>query len=209
MATLLAILGVFLLYPIWLTVRGGFESRDGDGLTLYHIGQVFADPALRLGLMHAFGIAICVTIATTLIALPLAVLTTKFDFPGKKILGALILVPMILPPFVGAIGLHFLLGRSGAINSLLAHLGLIDSGTGIDFIGRGGFFAIVLIESLALYPIMYLNATAALANLDPALEEAAENLGAVALNDEGNPHDVSLSSSVRMRSSPKSASRAR
>ncbi|HVP73718.1 MAG TPA: iron ABC transporter permease, partial [Phycisphaerales bacterium] len=90
---------------------------------------------------------------------------------------ALILVPMILPPFVGAIGLHFLLGRAGAINALLQSLGVIG-GDGIDFIGRGGFWAVVLIESLALYPIMYLNATAALANLDPALDEAAENLGA-------------------------------
>jgi iron(III) transport system permease protein len=181
MAVLLAVLGAFLLYPIWLTVQGGFRSRDGQGLTLFHIGQVFADPALRLGLLHAFGIAACVTALTTLIALPLAVLTTRFDFPGKKLLGALILVPMILPPFVGAIGLHFLLGRSGAINALLMQVGVIaQDGPGIDFIGRGGFFAIVLIESLALYPIMYLNATAALANLDPALEEAAENLGASA-----------------------------
>ncbi len=176
MGGLLALLSVFLLYPIWLTVRGGFAAKDG-GFTLHHIQQVFADPALRQGLLNAFGIAVCVTITTTLIALPLAVLTTKFDFPLKKAFGALVLVPMILPPFVGAIGLHFLLGRSGAINSLLAMLGVIGP-QGIDFIGRGGFWAIVLIESLALYPIMYLNATAALANLDPALEEAAENLGA-------------------------------
>jgi iron(III) transport system permease protein len=83
---------------------------------------------------------------------------------------------MILPPFVGAIGLSHLLGRSGAINALLIKLGIID--VGIDFIGVGGFWAIVFIQALALYPIVYLNATAALANLDPALEEAAENLGA-------------------------------
>ncbi|MHC4828232.1 MAG: ABC transporter permease, partial [Planctomycetota bacterium] len=62
------------------------------------------------------------------------------------------------------------------VNTLLVQLGLIDHG--IDFIGRGGFWAIVVIEALHLYPIVYLNATAALANLDPALEEAAESLGA-------------------------------
>ena len=38
------VLGVFLLYPIWLTVHGGFQSRDG-GFTLYHVQQVFVDPA--------------------------------------------------------------------------------------------------------------------------------------------------------------------
>jgi iron(III) transport system permease protein len=104
------------------------------------------------------------------------VLGVKFDFPAKTALTALLLVPLILPPFVGAIGLHHLLGRYGTVNTLLVQLGLIDHG--IDFIGRGSFWAVVIIEALHLYPIVYLNATAALANLDPALEEAAESLGA-------------------------------
>lgn len=175
MILLLATFAAFLIYPILLTVWTGFVGRDG-GFTLYHVGQVFADPALRQGLAHSFGIATCTTILCLLIALPLSIVAAKFDFPGKGFLGALILVPMILPPFVGAIGLSHLLGRSGAINSLLIELGFIE--TGIDFIGKGGFWAIVCIQALALYPILYLNATAALANLDPALEEAAENLGA-------------------------------
>ena len=175
MIALLAGFVAFLLYPIGLTVASGFVDREGQ-FTLYHIGQVFADPALRLGLLHSFGIAACTTVFAMMIALPLSVLAAKFEFPGKRAFSALILVPMILPPFVGAIGLNHLLGRSGAINSLLIHIGLID--VGIDFLGKGGFWAIVFIQSFALYPILYLNATAALANLDPALEEAAENLGA-------------------------------
>ncbi len=175
LAALLAGFGVFLIYPIWLTVQGGFEAKDG-GFTLYHIGAVFTDPAMRTGLLNAFGIAVCTTLLCFVFALPLAFLAAKFDFRGKTALSALILVPLILPPFVGAIGLHHILGRTGSLNALLIDFGLIE--TGIDFIGKGGFWAIVLIEALHLYPILYLNATAALANLDPALEEAAENLGA-------------------------------
>jgi iron(III) transport system permease protein len=172
---LLALLALFLLYPIWLTVRGGFESDDG-GFTLYHVAVIFQDPILRAGLVNTFGIAVCTTVLCLLLALPLAVLNARFDYPYKTTLGALVLIPLILPPFVGAIGLHHILGRAGALNALLIDLGLID--TGIDFIGKGGFWAIVIIEALHLYPILYLNASAALANLDPALEEAAENLGA-------------------------------
>ncbi|MDY7108181.1 MAG: iron ABC transporter permease [Planctomycetota bacterium] len=172
---LLTLLAIFLLYPIWLTVRGGFESDDG-GFTLYHVAVIFQDPVLRAGLINTFGIAVCTTVLCFILALPLAVLNAKYDYPYKTALGALVLIPLILPPFVGAIGLHHILGRAGALNALLIDLGLID--VGIDFIGRGGFWAIVVIEALHLYPILYLNATAALANLDPALEEAAENLGA-------------------------------
>lgn len=47
----------------------------------------------------------------------------------------------------------------------------------IDWLGRGRFAGIVLLNGLHLYPILYLNAAAALGNIDPALEEAAENLG--------------------------------
>jgi len=168
---------VFLLYPIWLTVSVGFEARDG-GFTFYHVLEVLRDPSTRIGLLNALGIAVCTTIASIAISIPLALVSVKCDFPGKTAFNALVLVPLILPPFVGAIGLHHLLGRHGAISELLISLGLTDHG--VDFIGQGGFWAIVLIESLHLYPIIYLNAAAALANLDPALEEAASGLGASA-----------------------------
>ncbi|MCH2139364.1 MAG: ABC transporter permease subunit, partial [Phycisphaerales bacterium] len=72
--------------------------------------------------------------------------------------------------------LHHLLGRHGAVSTMLVDLGLLDHG--VDFIGAGGFWAVVVIEALHLYPIIYLNAAAALANQDPALEEAAVGLGA-------------------------------
>jgi iron(III) transport system permease protein len=175
LALLLAGFAVFMLYPIWLTISGGFETDEG-GFTLAHIFAAFADPAVRTGLVNALAIATCTTLLCLVISLPLATLAAKFDFPGKPIVSSLILVPLILPPFVGAIGISHLLGRSGAVNTFLMWLGITD--TGIDFIGEGGFWAIVVIEALHLYPILYLNATAALANLDPALEDAAENLGA-------------------------------
>lgn len=175
LALLLAGFAVFMIYPIWLTVSGGFVGKDG-GFTFAHIWSVFADPSLRAGLVNALAIAICTTLLCFVIALPLATLAAKFDFKGKALVSSFILVPLILPPFVGAIGISHLLGRAGALNTFLMWFGVTD--TGFDFIGSGGFWAIVIVEALHLYPILYLNATAALANLDPALEDAAENLGA-------------------------------
>lgn len=177
LALVLAGFAVFLLYPIWLTVAVGFESKTG-GFTFHHVLEVLRDPATRTGLLNAGGIAVFTTILSLIISIPLALISVKCDFPGKTAFNALILVPLILPPFVGAIGLHHLLGRHGAISELLIQMGFIDQG--VDFIGQGGFWAIVLIEALHLYPIIYLNAAAALANLDPALEEAASGLGASA-----------------------------
>ena len=84
---------------------------------------------------------------------------------------------MILPPFVGAIGIRQIFGQYGALNALLQHLGLMAEGAAFDWLGANRFWGIVLLNALHLYPILYLNVLAALANVDPAMEEAAENLG--------------------------------
>ncbi len=170
---LFAFFGAFLIYPIGLTVYGGFlvdPANAGAGLTLDHVQNVFLNPALRAGLVNAFLIAVVTTVLCIVVSLPLAVLSANYDFPGKKLWNSVILVPLILPPFVGAIGMYAILGRYGALNSLF--------GLGpVDWLGSYKFWAVVIVQALHLYPIIYLNATAALANLDPALDEAAENLG--------------------------------
>lgn len=84
---------------------------------------------------------------------------------------------MILPPFVGAIGVKGLLSRNGGINLWLAQLGLLAPGQYIDWLAYP-FWSCVVLEALYLYPITFLNVQAALANIDPALDEAARNLGA-------------------------------
>ncbi|MCE2882654.1 MAG: iron ABC transporter permease [Planctomycetaceae bacterium] len=173
--TLLLVVGVPLVYPIWLGVASAFVTDDGE-FTLFHVLNVFSDPVLREGLRNAFLIACCTTVVAVLIALPLAMLSARTQFAGKPFLTTIILAPLVLPPFVGAIGMRQLLGHEGAVNSLLRDIGLIADP--IDFLGKGGFLLIVLLEAVALYPILYLNLVAAIANLDPSMEEAATNLGA-------------------------------
>jgi len=175
-----AFFAAFFIYPIGQTLAGAFFDADGH-FTAAFVGEVFRNAIYVEGLRNAFLLAVCSTLATMAIALPLAFLTDRFDFPGKKLLSALLLVPMILPPFVGAIGIRALLGSYGALNSLLHSIGLLAPNETIDWLGRGQFWGIVVLNALHLYPILYLNVTAALANLDPAMEEAAENLGCTGL----------------------------
>lgn len=172
LAASFGILAVFLIYPILLTVRGGFAAdvSTGQGFTFEHVLLVFRDPKQIAGLINAFKIATATTFLCILISLPLAIVSARYRFTGKTLLNALILVPLILPPFVGAIGLRSIMGRAGALNTLL--------GVDLDFLGGAQFWGVVAVEALHLYPIIYLNATAALANLDPALDEAAQSVGA-------------------------------
>ena len=176
-----AFLLVFLVGPVVLTVKDAFFERGGEGgsrFTLYYVLSVFRDPVLLRALGNSLFIAVAVTLLCLLIALPLAILATRFDFVGKTIFSSLLLVPLILPPFVGAIGLRLLLGRYGSFNAMLFDLQVTDPTQPVDFLGGARLWGVILMEALHLYPIIYLNVTAALANLDPAMEQAAENLGA-------------------------------
>ncbi len=166
----------FFAWPIYETLHGAFFTADG-AFTFVYIAEVFRNPIYLEGLVNAFLLAIASTILTIIIALPLAFLTDRFLFPGRSFLSALILIPMILPPFVGAIGIKQILGQAGALNAFLEDLGLMNPDHPIDWLGQGRFWGIVVMNGLHLYPILYLNVVAALANVDPAMEEAAENLG--------------------------------
>jgi len=123
-------------------------------------------------------LAIVSTIATTIVCIPLARWFTRYRFRGQGLLSALLLVPLILPPFVGAIGLQRLLGRWGTVNLWLMELGWLDPAEPIDWLGQGGFLGVVIMQVLHLFPILYLNLAAGWANVDPTLEDAARNLGA-------------------------------
>ena len=171
-----AFFACFFVWPIGTTVAGAFFDADRK-FTFDFVAEVFRNRIYLEGLRNAFLLAVGSTAATLAIALPLAFVADRFDFPGKKLLSAVVLVPMILPPFVGAIGIRQMFGQNGAFNALLAKLGLCEVNGGYDWLGEGRLWGVVALNALHLYPILFLNLTAALANVDPAMEEAAENLG--------------------------------
>ena len=175
-ALTVAFFATFFLWPILLILKEGFIDADGH-FTLRYLTSLLADPLYRGGLANSFLLACTATTLAFAIALPLAFISDRYLFPGKNLLSSLVLVPMILPPFVGAIGIKQIFGQYGAVNALIVALGLEPAGWTFDWFAANQFGGIALIEALSLYPIIYLNAVAALANVDPAMEEAAQNLG--------------------------------
>ena len=176
-----AVFAAFFLYPVVQTLRGAFFEPAGGRFTLLYVAEVFRSPIYLEGLRNAFALAVMSTAAAFGLALPLAWIGDRFEFLGKKALTSLILAPMILPPFVGAIGVKKILGQEGAFNALLHALGLLRREHEIDWLGAHRFWGVVALNALHLYPILYLNVAAALANIDPAMEEAAANLGCTGL----------------------------
>jgi iron(III) transport system permease protein len=170
-----ALFAVFFVYPAGMVVKQAFEGPEG--FTLKFFSAVFENPIYREGLWNSFALGMASTLAALLIAFPLALIGHRYDFIGKPALGVLVLAPMILPPFVGAVGVKQMLGVNGAFNAALIELGLMDAAMPFDWLAEGRFAGIVMMIALNLYPILYMNIAAALSNLDPAMEQAAENLG--------------------------------
>ena len=169
-------LGLFFVWPIAETLRGAFVGGDGR-FTVDYISEVFRNPIYVEGLWNSLQMGVWSTLLAATIAIPLAWISDRFLFPGKSLLSSLLLVPMILPPFVGAIGIKQILGLQGALNAFLESTGVMNPNHPIDWLGEGRLWGIILLNALHLYPVLYLNVVAALANVDPAMDEAAVNLG--------------------------------
>lgn len=168
--------GCFFIWPIWQILQGGFFDANGS-FTLAYFGEVFRNPIYLEGLLNSFKLAVGATSLAMLIAVPLAWVADRYEFPGRKLFMGAILLPIMLPPFVGAIGFRQIFGQYGAFNALLVQMGLLTPGETIDWLGESQLAGVIVVTALGLYPILYLNALAALSNIDPAMEEAAENLG--------------------------------
>ncbi|HYK40937.1 MAG TPA: iron ABC transporter permease [Thermoanaerobaculia bacterium] len=169
---LLAILLAWLVgYPLLLTFA---EALGAPDWTLRH----FAEFASRPDEWHALWGSIWISLATVAlsaaIGIPLAFLFETAEFPGRRILGTLIALPVVLPPLVGVLAFLFLYGESGLV-ARAVQSALRSSEPPWRLSGPG---AILLVHAYTMFVYFYLFTRAGLARLDAAFFEAAAALGA-------------------------------
>ncbi len=176
-AALIATLVATLIWPIAAGVGKGFVD-DGKPST-YWLRYVMTNREYVGFMVNSLVLASAATALAIAIAVPLAMIRANCRFRGQGLAGMLLLVPLILPPFVGAMSTERFLSQDGVLNAILVHLGMLDQATRHpDWLQRGSFVAVCVLQALHLFPIMYLNVSASLANIDPAYVQAARNLGA-------------------------------
>src|SRR5260370_89506 len=120
----------------------GFQLERSEGLPFFRL--VPNAPSLWECLRNSLALGFLTTLATTLLCLPLAYWFSPYRFPGRGLLSALLLVPLIVPPFVGAIGLERFLNRFRPVNLWLLKLGVLqDESSPPDWLAGGGFLGVV------------------------------------------------------------------
>lgn len=169
-ALVLAFLLLFLVLPVGQVFVTAFVDADGSP-TFGHFGAFFGQGLMRESFFNSLYVATLSTVFATLIAVPLAYFTVRFQFRGSLLIQTLGVLPLIMPPFVGAAAMQLIFGRSGSVNLLL------NQHFGVSIPIMEGLNGVIFVESIHYFPFILMNLTVALRNIDGAMEEAALNLG--------------------------------
>ena len=171
--------GLLVLVLVWLVVYPlalvFVQSVRGDvGWTLEYVRAFAGSSHEWMALWGSVWISFASVGLAGAIGIPLAFVFERLDFPGRRVLGALVALPAVLPPLVGVIAFLFLYGESGIVpRTLMTVFGL--EGAPWRLRGAG---AILLVHAYSMYVYFYLFTRAGLARVDQSMLEAAASLGA-------------------------------
>lgn len=172
LAPLAAVLAGAVCYPALVLTWYGL-SRDGLP-SAANLWLVLADPDTWRVLRNTLYVATWTTALAGALGTVLAFLVARTNLPGRSVFQGVLILPYLVPPFIGAMAWLYVLGPTGLVNQ--AWMALSGSSEPVVWIyGSGG---IVFAMTLYKYPIAYLTVLAGLERVDPALEEAARSAGA-------------------------------
>jgi len=170
--TLIALfLAIFLVIPAGTVIYTAFTEKGTGALTAVNFVDFFNTDLFRRSFFNSVYVSAMSVVWASAIALPLAVLTTRFEFRGSLVIQTLGFVPLIMPPFVGAVAMQLLFGRNGTVNLLL------NDWFGIRIPFMEGLNGVIFVQSLHYFPFILINLSTSLRNIDRSMEEAAQNLG--------------------------------
>ncbi|HYH03982.1 MAG TPA: iron ABC transporter permease, partial [Bacillota bacterium] len=167
------ILVVFVAVPVLLILWNAF-SVDGK-LNLADLVKVLSEKDTYKALLNSVYIATGVTFFSTVIGVCFAWLIARTDLPLKNLMKVLFLIPFMLPSFIGALAWKMLLSpRGGYINVWFMNLFGLEN----PIFNIYGMSGIIAVETMYLFPCVFLQVSGALERMDPTLEEAARISGA-------------------------------
>jgi iron(III) transport system permease protein len=170
--SILAFLMLFLVIPVATVIYVAFTERGTGSFTLINFYDFFTTELFVRSLWNSIWVALMTVAVASVIALPLAYLTTRFEFRGALLVQTLGFLPLVMPPFVGAVAMQLLFGRNGSINLLL------DDYFGFKIPFMEGLWGVIFVEALHYFPFILVNLSVALRAIDRSMEESAQNLGA-------------------------------
>ncbi|MCJ7734453.1 MAG: iron ABC transporter permease [Anaerolineales bacterium] len=169
------IIFVFIIFPLYRSVAGGFISKEG-AWDITYFARYFDDyfgPGLRRAFTDTMQMGLLTAISGTLVGFIFAYAIVRCQIPGKRFVHWLALLPTVSPPFALALSMILLFGRNGLITNKVFGI-LFERGMN-DVYGLDG---LVIVQTITFFSVSYLILKAMLERLNPAMEEAGASLGA-------------------------------
>jgi iron(III) transport system permease protein len=138
---------LFLIYPMFMMLMQSFISDSGK-FSLENYINFFKLKYYYSTLFHSLSVCTTATILATIIGIPLAYATTRYNVAGKKLFNLIVILSMMSPAFIGAYSWILLLGRNGVITQFFSKFG-------IQMPTIYGWLGIVLVFTLKFFPYIY------------------------------------------------------
>ena len=164
-ALALALLALFVLYPLLSVLAGSFLGEGPSGWS-----RLFTTPNYLQAVLNTLILASSVTVISVLIGVPLAYVTARYSFRGKALIALLPLITLVIPEVIAAQTWLMMLGNNGLITKALREIG-------IRLPSFYGWFGLITSMSFIYYTYVYIGTVAAIGKFDVQLEEAAQSLG--------------------------------
>ncbi len=166
------LLVAYLVVPALAMLFASLQAETG--LTLERYVRFLRSKSGMRALRGSVWVSICTVLACMAVGVLLAVLVHRVDFPGRKVLASLLVLPLALPPLVGTLVFYYLFSESGVVPRALEDF----IGIPASAVAARNFWGVLLVHTYTMYPFVYILLLVSLRRLDDSLLEAARGLGA-------------------------------
>jgi iron(III) transport system permease protein len=163
----LGVLVLFCIYPIFRVFLATLVDDNGK-FSLAFVSKAIQSHHYVESLLNSIKLGVVVSILGTLVGYLFAFSISRTEIRGKKFFHIMAMLPILSPPFVISLAVILLFGRSGVITKQLFHI--TDNNV-------YGFTSLMVVQTLALFPLAYLNLKGILETIDGSVENAARSLG--------------------------------
>lgn len=173
--SIIALLGFTVFYPSLVLVFQSFFANDEFSLANYL--TIFTDPGIVSSMINSLVVVIPATLISTILAVILAWIVARTNLPGKGIWQTLLVIPYLIPPFIGAISWTYLLGPVGFFNKW--YMALFNATDPlVDIYSLGGM---IFVMSIYGFAIPYIIILPTMKKINASVEESARISGASTL----------------------------
>ena len=159
---------IFIVYPLIKVFQTSFTDSNGNfSLEVYK--TVFKSGYIRQGFYNSILVAVLTAVIGTFLGFLYAYAINRAGLPFKRFFKAVALMPMVFPPFIGALSIIMLFGFNGLITA-----GIF----GVRNFPVYGLWGLMIAQTISFFPVAFITLDGVISTISPTLEDAAFNLKA-------------------------------